>query len=371
MAALVSCHGPQADNTVRDRFFRASKPVYFVVNLAGNPILSPMKKSSKRFTLSSERKNSQGFRVRTAGVELNDFLKNPILLWMHQRPKGENANEILPLGYWDDIKVDGDKITGIPVFDDTDPFAMKIANKVENGTIKMASAGLRPIEFAAENGEDWLIKSALVEGTLCDIGSNGDALAVALYNTHDELVTLADVYDKESNKTQINTTMKTLQLTAGTLSLLKLAEGANEADAHTAILNLVTLSASQKSQIEQLKAAKEDAEKKLAAEIKLKGDAELITLVDKAVEERKITADQKPHLLKMALEDAKGFLGTIPSQPTVKSKLNQDGAADTSELMKLSYEELDKANKLITLKEKNLEGFKEKFKAHFGREYSA
>ena len=330
-----------------------------------------MKKSTKRFTITSERPNAHGFRVRTAGVELTDFLKNPILLWMHQRPKGEREDEILPLGYWDDVQVEGDKITGIPVFDDTDPFAMKIANKVENGTIKMASAGLRPIEFREENGEDWLVKSALVEGTICDIGSNGDALAVALYNEEDQLVTLADVWRKDDkNKPKTNTDMKTLQLTAGTLGLLKLAEGANEADAHAAILNLVTLSATQKQELADLKAAKEAAEQQLADQVKLANDAKLVALVDKAVEDKKITADEKPFYLKMSMEDAEGLLKLKQPAPNVKEIINTGTGANTDELMKLSYDELDAKNKLITLRQKNLEGFKEKFKEKFGREYT-
>jgi hypothetical protein len=330
-----------------------------------------MKKSTKRFTITSQRPNAHGFRVRTAGVELTDFLKNPILLWMHQRPEGKRADEILPLGYWEDVQVEGDKITGIPVFDDTDEFALKIANKVENGTIKMASAGLRPVEFKNIDGEDWLERSALVEGTICDIGSNGDALAVALYNEDDQLVTLADVWQKdEHNKTQIPNTMKTLQLTAGTLGLLKLAEGANEADAHAAILNLVTLSATQKQQLADLKAAKEAAENKLADQVKLANEAKLVALVDQAVEDQKITADEKPFLLKMSLEDAEGLLKLKQPAPGVNQIINTGAQANTDELMKLSYDELDANNKLIALRQKNLEGFKEKFKEKFGRDYT-
>jgi len=120
-----------------------------------------MKKSSKRFTITSEALNASGFKVRTAGIDLTDFKQNPLLLFMHKRPTGERTDEVLPLGYWDDIQVADGKITGVPVFDDTDPFAVKIYNKVENGTIKMAYAGLHPLEFAETNDEKWLEKARL------------------------------------------------------------------------------------------------------------------------------------------------------------------------------------------------------------------
>ena len=91
-----------------------------------------MKKSSKRFPINTEVTNGNGFRVSTEGVDLSHFKLNPLLLWMHVRPKGKSKDEILPLGYWEDIQLKDGQITGVPVFDDEDEFAMKIYRKVEN-----------------------------------------------------------------------------------------------------------------------------------------------------------------------------------------------------------------------------------------------
>jgi hypothetical protein len=153
-----------------------------------------MKKSSKRFLVSSEEKNSQGFRVRTAGIRLGQYEKNPLLLWMHKRPKGDSTEEILPLGNGVDMVIENGNLYGVPLFDPSDAFALKIHNKVENGTIRMASAGLHPISWKEdENGELWLWDSELVEWSLCDIGANPEALAVSLYNADGELVTLSQL----------------------------------------------------------------------------------------------------------------------------------------------------------------------------------
>ena len=326
-----------------------------------------MKKSTKRLTISSEAKNANGFHVRTMGIELSEFLANPLLLWMHKRPKGEK-DELLPLGYWEDIELKDGKITGVPVFDDTDDFAMKIYNKVENGTLKMASAGLKPNEFAQLAEEKWLEKSVLKEASIVDIGSNKECLAVALYNDSDELVTLAEIFTQKLHKPK-NEDMKII-LTAPMLGLLQLAEGATEEAANKAIENLVTLSETQKTTIQTLTYEKKEAEDKLAEQIKLADNQKVVALADQAITDRKITADQKDFIIGLAEKDFDGtkkYLESIKAAPKVKDSIDLGDSTDP--LLKLTYDELDKANKLITLKENNLEAFKTKFKEKFNKEY--
>ena len=188
-----------------------------------------MLKSTKRFLLSSEKKNTQGFRVRTAGIDLTDFYANPTMLFMHQRPKGERTDEVLPLGYWADLELKDGKLYGTPVFDDTDPFAVKIYNKVENGTIKMASAGLEPLKWDSDASDQWLEVSRMKESSIVDRGSNTEALGVALYDKADNLIELSDKDIKEIIQSQIlKTDMKLIQLNEQTAKLLLLADGATE-----------------------------------------------------------------------------------------------------------------------------------------------
>jgi len=164
-----------------------------------------MTKSKNRFTLTTDAVNSYGFRVLTKGIDLTRFKSNPLMLWMHRRADGSNRNEVLPLGFWDDLQQTSNSITGIPVFDDTDSFASSICNKVENGTIRMASAGFRPVEWSDKpeyklpgQSGGTLISSQLEEVSLVDIGANADALAVTLYNPNGgiiQLSTLAGISD--------------------------------------------------------------------------------------------------------------------------------------------------------------------------------
>lgn len=328
-----------------------------------------MKKSTKRFVISTEAENSLGFKVRTTGIDLADFNKNPLLLWMHQRPKGERADEILPLGYWDDIEIKNGEITGVPVFDDSDDFAMKIYNKVENGTIKMASAGLKPVQFLESADGKWLEKSSLQEASLVDIGSNKEALAVALYNDDNELVKLADFNQTFNINKQKD--MKLIQLSAAAvLPLLKLKEDAGEAEAQVAIQNLVTLAETQKNEILTLKDEKKELQDKIDLQEKEDKKTKAEELVNLAEQERKITKDEVPHYIKLAeadYETTKSILDAKKATPTVASQMGKGNSAD--ELVKLSWKELEEKQKLVQLKESNLDAFKEKFKEEFGTEY--
>lgn len=329
-----------------------------------------MKKSSKRFPISTEAKNVLGFHVRTGGIDLSEFNKNPLLLWMHKRPKGERLDEVLPLGYWGDLELKDGALTGIPYFDETDPFAMKIYNKVENGTIKMASAGLKPLEFADDvNGEKWLEKSVLQEASLCDIGANKESIAVALYNDDNELITLADLNQNFNTKTK---DMKLIELSADqVLPLLKLTEDADAAAAQTAIAELVTLADTQKSTIDTLTQEKKDLQEKIELSEKEGKTAKITDMVDKAVADRKITADQKPAMIKLAEADfasTKDYLENLKAAPTVESQV---GKENNQELVNLSWNELEQKGALIKLKEEDPETFKKKFKEAFGVEYKS
>ena len=121
-----------------------------------------MKKSSKRLIISTHAKNKVGFRTRTAGIDLAGFTANPLLLWMHKRPTGERTDEVLPLGYWDDVKLNGEELSGVPVFDDKDEFAMKIYHKVENGTIRI-KALIKVLRTLGENPTEEVIEGVELE----------------------------------------------------------------------------------------------------------------------------------------------------------------------------------------------------------------
>jgi flavodoxin len=296
------------------------------------------------------------------------------MLWMHQRPKGESREEILPLGNFLDVEIVSGEVYGVPAFDMTDTFAVSIYNKVENGTIRMASAGLLPLEWERDAaGEIWLTKSQLVETTICDIGSNPEALAVKLYDADDKAIQLsADYFQSLNLATKTKSDMKLIELKADELfPLLGLADNAKADEAFKKINELVTLTTTQGTQLKKLKA---DVQGKLDEQINLANTAKIKDLVSKAGPEgdKKITADQVPIYEKLAATDFEGTkaaLDSMAGHKSVKDILDEKKSGLSAELQKLSWDELYKSGKLETLKREDFEGFKSKYKEKFDKDF--
>ena len=337
-----------------------------------------MPKSTKRFILSNSDLNMHGFRVLTEGVDLSEFEKNPVMLWMHERADG--TPEKMPIGFWEELKIDGDNITGVPNFDDNDPMAMKIYHKVEHGTIRAASAGVLPVKLSSEPADmvtgqtlPTFKKSKFKEASLCDIGSN--AGAVSLYNLDGQIVKLSAFSEQFKNilNPQENV-MKITSLNApAVFALLKLdPEKATEADALAEVQKIVTLAAEQGVQITTLSIANKEFKDELT---KLKADlneGKIVTLVNKAIDERKILAGEKEMYIKLAagdFETTKTLLDSKKGTPKIEGKLNTTEANQTEvdDLMKLSFDDLHTSGGLAKLKALDPEKYGEKFKEKFGK----
>lgn len=139
----------------------------------------------KEIVLSSSRVNSYGSRVLTDGIDTEQYARNPILLWNHNRPFSYTKDVILPIGKIEGLRKDGDLLIGTPVFDETYEFAKEIKRKFEGGFINMSSIGIDIVEVseAVEHlvqGQTraTITKSKLREVSLTDIGANDDAVVL-------------------------------------------------------------------------------------------------------------------------------------------------------------------------------------------------
>ena len=63
-----------------------------------------------RIRISNETLNQYGTWIKTEGVDLNQFKRNPVMLWMHERGK--------IIGCIKNISVENNEITGEPYFDE-------------------------------------------------------------------------------------------------------------------------------------------------------------------------------------------------------------------------------------------------------------
>jgi predicted lactoylglutathione lyase len=330
-----------------------------------------LKVSKKRIKFTDESVNSKGFWTLTAGIDMSLYNSNPILLWNHDR------DTRLPIGIMTDIKLNADgTIDGLPAFDENDPFAMTICSKYEDGIVNMCSAGLSPeevnttTEFLKGKKKDaiCLSRSMLMEMSLTDIGSNRGALKVKLYDkagaplalqSSNELLKLFITSDNKENM---------LIKLSDFASQLKLAEGATEEQ----VLAALKL---QSTENIKLKADLLTSENALKAMQTSANEAKVVSLVDKAIAEKKILPVQKETYVKLAtanFDDVKNLLDSTPAHTTVATTLSVAGAehaVEIGELIKLSGQELFLSSKMPRLKELSLAHYKIKHKEYFGVDY--
>ena len=93
-----------------------------------------MSKKAYTFCVHDDTVNTYGFRMLTAGANLAEFAKNPVVLYNHN-------DWDAPIGRGENIRKEGDRILVDIVFDTDDPKAADIAGKVERGFLRMCSVG--------------------------------------------------------------------------------------------------------------------------------------------------------------------------------------------------------------------------------------
>lgn len=333
---------------------------------------------AKEIVISTSRLNCYGFRVLTKGIDTSQYKRNPILLWNHNRPWRGTEDEVLPIGRMENLRVDGDRLIGTPVFDTSDEFARRIADKFGAGFLRMASAGLNIVETSTDEAmllpgqsRPTAVKSKLVEVSIVDIGANDDA--VALYRDGRD-VTLAAGGDSQdvdlilpeiALKTQLNNkkmsteTTPTSPDTGVKIIALKLGlqSGATEAEVLAAIGALQGEAA---AAAQLRKAAAEQLEKSIASE------------VDAALRANRITADKREHFIKLGksagLDELRITLECISPAVKPTSLLAHGGAAPAPGKSGKAYAKLSEvpAEERVELRKSNVEEYKRLYKAEYG-----
>lgn len=319
---------------------------------------------AKDFIINTSGLNSYGTRVLTPGIDLTQYKRNPVLLYMHTRGFDGKST---PIGRVENIRVEGDELRGTPMFDMKDPFAAEIGRKWEEGFIRMCSAGLEPVELSTATehllpcqSRATVVRSKLVEVSIVDIGSNDDALQ--LYEPSGKFLRLASGVESEivpllknantppaaepapgddNGNNQNLFSMNKILLTLG------LPATATEDDAVNAITKL------------QGEAAK-------VAPLEL---ARIETAVDAAIDAKKATADKRDTLITLgknagfeALQSTIAMLTPV-QKPT--QLINPTSGAAPGSSVELSYSQMSD-EQLRKLEKENPNEFIRLFKAEFG-----
>jgi len=242
----------------------------------------------KEVVISSSALNSYGFRVLTDGIDLSQYKRNPILLWMHNRPYLGRKDEVLPLGTVENLRMDGDKLIGTPVFDEKDEFAMQIKQKWDAGILKMVSAGLEVVEKSEDpsvvlQGQRYptVTKSKLIEVSIVDIGANDEA--IALLQDGKMVCLSAGALDKMNFLNPINNNLNNIHMKEIALKL-GLAENATQEQVMTAI-DALQVKANEAVQLRQ----EQENQRKQA----------IVAEVEEAVKLHRITAEKKAMFVEM------------------------------------------------------------------------
>lgn len=310
---------------------------------------------AKEVIISTSGLNCYGGRILTSGIDLTQFRRNPLLLWMHRRSFDP---DVMPIGRIDNLRIDGDLLIGTPVFDQNDEFAKKVESKWENGFLRMASAGIEIIE-TSEAPEHLLpgqtrrtiTRCKLEEVSIVDMGGNDEALQ--LYDRSGKILKLAagednDVLPLLLNQENDNQPNKKEQMNKELLQLLGLPETATEQEA-----------------VGALRLLKEKADKVETLQL-----ASITTLVDGAIAERRITAAQKEHFVQLGKSAGVDSLRTTLSMMTPGRKptdvIHQSDSPDSHEPK--AYTKLSEvpANQLEQLRDEQPQEYERLYKAEYG-----
>lgn len=329
----------------------------------------------KTFILHDETVNTYGIRMLTAGANLDEFRRNPVMLLNH------NDWE-LPIGRWENIRIEGTRILADAVFDETDARAKEVAGKVERDFLRMASISA----WVDEASEDpayrmpgqtgpTIVRWTAREASICPIGANHNALV--LYDratgTRVDLNDRAQVirlFAERPDTAISNDTYMTLK------ELLKLNDAAGEAAVTEAVEIIIRNRDELQTETVRLRDENKRLTERLESINKAKKEAEqaeAVRLVDGAIREARINADGREAWLKDFETDfaqASVRLASIPKRPSIAAQVTPAGtAANMVQLADMSFADILKADRLKELK-KDHELYVQKFREAYGHDPS-
>lgn len=282
------------------------------------------------FLISDESVNSYGTRVLTDGIRTGDYLKNPIVLWNHIRAWSDKDDQVLPIGKVVRLWTENSQLYAEVEFDQSDQFAKKIEAKVAQGIVNACSIGIAVVTTSEDStvivqgqSRPTIIECRLRELSIVDIPANKNCVRFYDDGTGAELTFSAgqDNFLLPLLKNQNN--MEFTEVAA----LLGLKEPAPETMA-AAIEKLQKDSKETVSLREKVTS--------LEGELKTYRDketayrqADIVSLVDGAIKERKITATEREDYIGLAEQDfdrTKKILGKMTGVPELDAATHTDNA---------------------------------------------
>ena len=275
------------------------------------------------FVLSDQSVNSMGFVVLTAGIDLDSFKKNPVMLFNHCE------DDIC--GRWLNVRVEGDKLLAEGEFDEADPEAKDLMGKVERGFLKGCSIGfnISDMSLSVKGFEDIPVatKTVLHEASITPLPSNTNACCI--YDAEGKLMNIDQVHAfinlKRNQNSTINKPRQKLALLIATLSL---TADSTEDQVITAVNKLSKKANDDAAELVTLKKEKDDLiieRDGLKTQLTTQKDSQVENLVDGAIALSKISKAERETWITLAKADfdsTKKALDSRAAHVAVTSNLN-------------------------------------------------
>ena len=318
----------------------------------------------RRVRITNDRLNYYGSRVLTSGLDVKQYERNPVLLYMHER-----GNVI---GYVKDLEKTDSEVTGELVFDEASELSIRCKKQWDFGSLKMVSAGLDIVELSDDpllllegQTSPTVTKSKLYEVSLVDIGANDDAIVLKKDGQQitlgkDSACPLPLLAKKKEPLIQQNEEEMEMKSIAKQLGL------AETASAEEISAKIETM----KSETSELSKMKESRDRL---------ELEMVTgMVSKAVEDGKVNASKKDVLLNLGKEIGHERLQEVmdavcaPKHASLKDMVNSTSGAHVEDGWS-KYKKLSEVpcGEIMKLKTESPAEYSRLYKSEYGMDYEA
>lgn len=335
--------------------------ITFVSQNNGIPIMTEkFKKIERQYVLSDSSVNVYGFRLLTSGYQLDAYRKNPIGYYMHRREEGIALK-------WEDLHLEDDKVIGTPVINLSNARGAQLCDEAENGFLNAASVGhIVVLEYSTDpemmlpgQTGPTITKWYNKECSLVDIPGNSNALT-----------TLYDAQENELNLADMGVTLQGFKTPAQ--AVLAEIESVLQVDTNMLVQSIRDLQLRAEELTTKNRSLHNEQQllQQQIEELKKTGaKAEVATILDRALEDRKITVSLRDRLALDYADNTEGLKALITAMPAYRSiaeslRANNDGAEAQWEWD--DYEKNDPAGKkLKALRANDPSRYKELFEKKF------
>jgi len=151
---------------------------------ATNPVQKEDGYVEFEYTISGNKRDRQGEILDPKGAKVDNFLKNPVLLWGHNQTMGE---EPLPIGSVKEIKIYDDKINCKAIIHNITQLAKEVGELVKKGFLNTMSVGFMPLE-RDKSDSSIITKWEMLEHSVVPVPAYQDALIYAKKMGYNEIL---------------------------------------------------------------------------------------------------------------------------------------------------------------------------------------